>query len=432
MQLKIFHALLFQFLGRLAEARIVLAVFFQNIVLQLDLVDQVAAQIGFAEPWTVLVIRIGQLRDVDIGFNPAFLHRLARRRVIARRGQTQRAVVGQRQQRLDRALAETAFTHDQGTVMVLQGAGNDFRSRSRTGVDQHNDRQPASGIAALGEIALDIGFFPPALRDDFPARQEHIGNRNGFIEQTARIGPQVEHIAERLLAQGLVDSGNGGGNIGTGLAGETVDADHADLVLDLPGDRLEIDDRPFHRQIERLVAAGPDDGNGDRFAGLAAHFLYRLVQRAAVDQFAIDMGNIIASLHAGLVRRRILERSDDLHGTVFQRHRKAQAAIIAVGLGPQIFEIPGIQKAAVRIQTAQHALDRALDQIGIVDLIDIVVPHPLEDAHELLHLAIGIGIHGGNGRSRCGQKRNGQHKGSGLQNGLFHQSCPVGINRCQI
>src|SRR3546814_606269 len=74
MELKILDALLLQFFGSRLEARIFLVVVFQDTVIHLRLIDEVAAQIGLAEARPCLVIGIGNLRHTDIGLNAAFLH----------------------------------------------------------------------------------------------------------------------------------------------------------------------------------------------------------------------------------------------------------------------------------------------------------------------------------------------------------------------
>jgi hypothetical protein len=42
----------------------------------------------------------------------------------------------------------------------------------------------------------------------------------------------------------------------------------------------------------------------------------------------------------------------------------------------------------MRVERGEHAVDRALDQGLIVDLVDIVRLDPLVDAHELLELFV--------------------------------------------
>src|SRR3546814_2671210 len=66
---------------------------------------------SFAERGTRGIVGVGQLRDADIGVDPAFLHAAARWCVIARGGQAKRGGVGQRQHRLHRSLAERSAEH---------------------------------------------------------------------------------------------------------------------------------------------------------------------------------------------------------------------------------------------------------------------------------------------------------------------------------
>ena len=106
-----------------------------------DLVDQVAAKIGFAEARPDLVVGVGELRHLDVGRDPAFLHRAARRRVVARGGQPERGLRRAGDEGLDRALAEAALAHDQRAVMVLERA----RRRSR-----RPRRVPASTRTMIG------------------------------------------------------------------------------------------------------------------------------------------------------------------------------------------------------------------------------------------------------------------------------------------
>src|SRR3546814_10158862 len=83
MELVGLDALLFQLLGGGGEAGVGLAVLLNHLVLDLELVDEVAAKVGLAEGRAVLVIRVGQLRHRDVRLDAAFLHRPARRREVA-------------------------------------------------------------------------------------------------------------------------------------------------------------------------------------------------------------------------------------------------------------------------------------------------------------------------------------------------------------
>src|SRR5207253_7771395 len=74
------------------EPRVGAVVSLEQLVFDLGLSEQVAAKVGFADHFAVLVIGIAELRHRDIGLNPAGLNRAAGRRVIARGGQPQRGI----------------------------------------------------------------------------------------------------------------------------------------------------------------------------------------------------------------------------------------------------------------------------------------------------------------------------------------------------
>jgi hypothetical protein len=51
----------------------------------------------------------------------------------------------------------------------------------------------------------------------------------------------------------------------------------------------------------------------------------------------------------------------------------------------------------MRVEPAEHAVDRGFDQLAVVGLLDVVGAHALEDVAEQVELAVGIG--------RCGRPR---------------------------
>ena len=62
--------------------------------------------------------------------------------------------------------------------MILQRAGDDFGSRSRTGIDQHDDGQTLGNIAAEDRFRIVGNVFAPrpaALGDDTAIAEEEIG-----------------------------------------------------------------------------------------------------------------------------------------------------------------------------------------------------------------------------------------------------------------
>ena len=99
------------------------------------------------------------------------------------------------------------------------------------------------------------------------------------------------------------------------------------------------------------------------------------------------------------VGRRVLGRGDDLDRAVLGRNGQAEPAVIAVGGGLELGEVGCLGIAGMRVERGQHAVDRALDQRMVVDLVDIVGAHPLEHADERLQLLVGVGVGGGEARS---------------------------------
>src|SRR5437763_6832497 len=69
------------------------------------------------------------------------LDRMPRRRVVPRRGQPQRAIAAaERNDRLYRSFAERSGADEGSALLVLQGAGDNFRGRRRAAVDQDDQR----------------------------------------------------------------------------------------------------------------------------------------------------------------------------------------------------------------------------------------------------------------------------------------------------
>ena len=60
-------------------------------------------------------------------------------------------------------------------------------------------------VAGPRVIALDVVLVAAALRDDLAAVEEVVGDVDRLVEQAARVGAQVDDIAERMAAGRLVD-----------------------------------------------------------------------------------------------------------------------------------------------------------------------------------------------------------------------------------
>src|SRR5207237_549371 len=75
-------------------------------------------------------------------------------------------LAAERDDGLDRSVAERARAHDRGALVVLQRSRQDFRAGCRPAVDQHDNRFALGEIAGLGGEALGVIGIAPARRND--------------------------------------------------------------------------------------------------------------------------------------------------------------------------------------------------------------------------------------------------------------------------
>src|SRR5579864_327480 len=171
---------------------------------------QMAAQRGFAPcvgPRLQLVRHV--LQHLDIGHDALGLDRLAGRRVVARRGQAQRAIAAaERNDGLHRSLAERAGADQRRALVVLQRAGDDFRRRSRAAIDQDDERLALGEVARMRRAALGFLGVAAAGRDDLAALEERVGDRDRLLQEPARIVAQVDDVALDLVADLVLQIGD--------------------------------------------------------------------------------------------------------------------------------------------------------------------------------------------------------------------------------
>src|SRR5207244_1240912 len=105
----------------------------------------------------------------------------------------QQCTLGERELRLDETFSESGFTEDQRAIVILQRAGDDFRSGGGIAVDQHHD-----GIFLRGGVGLigaeDLFLFGAATVGDYDLAiaEEAAGERDGFGDEAAAILAEIE------------------------------------------------------------------------------------------------------------------------------------------------------------------------------------------------------------------------------------------------
>ena len=137
-------------------------------------------------------------------------------------------------------------------------------------------RWPATSPGLADQPGCPPGAAPG--RDDAALVEEVVGDRDGLVEQAARIVAQVEDQpaqpppgfgAQRLasLAQAWF-----------GLLGELADPDHADVALELACHGLHVDDLPGQRERSGWFWPGALDGQLQPRVWRAAHLVDRVVE----------------------------------------------------------------------------------------------------------------------------------------------------------
>src|SRR5258708_2218362 len=123
------------------------------------------------------------------------LDQAAAGRVVTRGGESQASVFGERLHGLDETFAEGGFADDEASVVVLNGARDDFGRGCGVVVDQDDDRHVHALIAAHGVEAALWRAAAVIGNDKLTFFKEHVADGNGFVEQAAGIATKIEDQA---------------------------------------------------------------------------------------------------------------------------------------------------------------------------------------------------------------------------------------------
>ena len=247
-------------------------------------------------------------------------------------------------------------------VVVLQRAGDDLAGRGRAFVDEHDQRHllhglgqaaqrigAAAALVVLGrrlEGRLRVGHLAVGGDDDRIVRQERRRDRDRAFEQAARVVAQVEHQALQVRVL-LVEVLQLGGEVLDRAVLELADAQPGVARLDHLGAHALGADLLAHDVDREGAAFGlAEHGEDDLRVRLAAHALDGLVDRQALDEGVVDLGDQVAALQAGAKRGRSFDRAHDLHQAVFHRHLDADADEAAGGRLTEFLEATSCRSTA--------------------------------------------------------------------------------------
>ena len=132
---------------------------------------------------------------------------------------------------LYKTLPKGGLTHNDGPVIVLQGAAYNLRGRGRSAANQHREGylRIKRGIQGF-EVPVPVTDFSFGADDQFVFRNENVADIHCFVEQATRISPQVKDEALQLVVcfQGFI----GLAYIFSGIACKLGKLDVADGVID--------------------------------------------------------------------------------------------------------------------------------------------------------------------------------------------------------
>ena len=215
-----------------------------------------------------------------------------------------------------------------------------------------------------------------------------------MFEQAARIVAQIEHVPLKRRADLLLQLAHGFFQAAGRLFVEGGEPDIADVALAMPFDAVDMNDGAHQRHVEGLFLAVAQDRERDLGADGTTHLVDGVVERHALDGIAVDGGNVIAGLEAGLGGGRIVDGRDHLDESVFHRHFDADAAELAFGLDLHVGEAFCVHVARMGIEARHHAFDGTVDQLVVLNRAHIVGADLFEGVAEEIELAIGTKVVG--------------------------------------
>ena len=369
-----------------------------------------AAQRGFAFGLvTPLQFRRHIRHDQNIRRNAFGLNRAARRRVIARRCQTQGSVAAQRNDGLHGPFSERACAHQSGALVILQSACDNFRGRGRPTIDHDDNRLAIGQITGASGIALALIGIAPAGGDNLTALQKSIRHRNRLIQQTAGIVAQIDHIAFELAVGHFgADLLDGLFQIFKCLLAELGDPDIADIFFNARAHGTDPDGVAHQGDLDRIIIAFAHQFQPHGCIDRPAHFIDRLIERQTLHLLVIDLHDEITRQQTGTGGGRVVNRRHHLQDAVFHRDLDAETAEFTAGLDLHIPIAFGIHEAGMRIKGGQHAIDGRLDQLAIIRFLDVIGPNLFKNIAEQIQLAIDIAACGNGGTADVCLRNNGR------------------------
>ena len=207
--------------------------------------------------------------------------------------------------------------------------------------------------------------------DHLALGQELVGDLDRLVQRAARIAADIEqqppHALRAEIGQRALD-------VVIRVLAEILHPDVARLRVDheIRRDRRDVHLVAQQLDGERLLVAAAFDLDVDARAARAAQLVHRLVGVPPLRALSVDRRDDVAGADALLVRGRPLEHDErgDVFADLQDRHADAVIAPFLALAHLRVFLRREI--ARMRVQRAEHAANRAGDEILGIDLVVIV------------------------------------------------------------
>src|SRR3984893_10582627 len=277
--------------------------------------------------------------------------------------------------------------------MILNGASNDFRGRSRSPIDQNHQRIFLAAVAMRSHIALLWRGAALVGNDQLPLAQKLVRHTHTFIEQATGILSQIEdqsleipHLVERVgnfMFRGFVEAGH----VHIADAGfdheVEIDAVTRNLIAD-------------HGELQRLVRAFGQNRDMDRAPLRSLQQVRHIAGAHVVGRFAIHRSDDVTGPDSRSIRGCSHKWCNDNDLIVSRANRHAYAVVFAPLIFAQQRIGLGIEEIGVWIEHMQHARYGTIVEsfvrvhgFGVVLLYDVINRGELTQAVADVRIAAG-------------------------------------------
>ncbi len=283
-------------------------------------------------------------------------------------GEFERRAIGHLVDDLDATFTKRCIAEDDATVVVLDGAADDLGGRGAAWIDEDDDGVGGLGASAHGEFFLAHFVALTDGADDGAIFDKEVTDFDGLVKESARVTAKVEdktlhatHLLLEILEVLFC--------IGEGVGLEVLDAQVTDLVIKrLACDAFDLDDRAFNSELAWFIPAFTKDPEIDLGARLAAKQSDSFIDVHVDGGFFTDAHDGVARLDTFACGGSVGDGAHDGELTIACGDDDTEATKLSASLGLHLLVVLRRQQVGVRIECAEHTVDRGVFDVLVFDV----------------------------------------------------------------